>query len=476
MARTDDVGRTDERVPEVERAVAAAREATDAVEDYDQAAVDSLVRAVGWAVLREDRCVRIVSRCARETGIGTQEATRRKLRRIVRTAIERMLGESSVGRIDTDRPGVVEVVKPVGVVGALVPSTNPAATTAFLAAAAVKGRNAVVFSPPPPAVATCELVVSLIRDELARAGAPRDLVQILDREPSREAATALLDRVDVAHVTGSAANVEAGETVGTPNYCVGAGNPVAVVDETADPAAAAGAVARGARFDHGAVCTSESCVVVDERAAADLLDGLRDRGGYVCSPAESRRVADALFEGDERTRSLLAAPAGALADAAGVAAAGDPAFLALRGAPSIDRPELAREKLAPAVTVYVRRGFDDLLAQADRLLDVDGAGHSCVLHTDREERVRRLAREVDVCRAVVNQPGALGLAGVGNGLDATLCLGAGVWGGNQLDENLTFRHFLTSTRVARPTDDDAADGADPFAPYRDATRGDRWTE
>jgi sulfoacetaldehyde dehydrogenase len=136
----------------------------------------------------------------------------------------------------------------------------------------------------------------------------------------------------------------------------------------------------------------------------------------------------------------------------------------LRGGETV-RPGPASEKLAPVVTVYVDEGFDGLLTRADRVLDVDGAGHSCVLHTDREDRVERFARAVDVCRAVVNQPGALGLPGYGNGLDATLCLGAGVWGGNQLDENLTYRHFLTTTRVARPGGAELPDDAALFDGY-----------
>lgn len=464
MSQTDITGSGVEQVTGeqgvVDEHLAAGRDAMAAVADYDQAAVDDLARAVAWGVLQEDRCIDLVAMYDQETGMGTQAGTRAKLDGLLRQGLTEILGEPSVGRVDTDRPGVIEVAKPVGVIGALIPSTNPASTAAFLAMMAVKGRNAIVLSPPPTAVKTAERTVEYIRDELARVDAPRDLVQMVDRPVTREKAHTLLEKADFAHVTGSARNVEAGETAGTPNYCVGAGNATAVVDETADIDETAGAIATGASFDNGAVCTSESNIVVDERVAADLRDGLREKGGYVCSPEESAAVADLLFEDGHRTRQYLAASAGDIAAAVGLPAE-DPSVIVLRGDGLEER--FAGEKLAPVVTVYTDRGFDRLLDTANRILAVDGAGHSCTLHTDREERIETFAEAVNVCRAVVNQPGGLGLPGGGNGLDATLSLGGGVWGGNQLDENLTYRHFITTTRVARPVS--SGNDTDPFAGY-----------
>lgn len=440
------------------------REAMAAVSDYDQGAVDDLARAVAWAVVEEERCDELTALCARETGIGSRAATRAKLQEFLTRALADVLGEPSVGRIPTDRDGVIEVAKPVGVIGALVPSTNPTSTAALLAMLAVKGRNAIVISPPPTAVETVDLTVSSVREELARVGAPRDLVQLVEPPVSRARAEALLDRADFAHVTGSERNVEAGETSGTPNYCVGAGNATAIVDETADIRAAARAVGTGAAFDHGGACTSESNVVVDRRVADAFLDALRTAGGYVCSPRESTRVADVLFEDGRRTRSLVAAPAPEVAAAADVSTDDPPEFLALRAETPPGEP-LAAEKLAPVVTVYVDRGFDRLLERVSQILDIEGAGHSCVVHTTLDDRIERVAREVDVCRAVANQVGGYGLGGHGNDLDTSVCLGAGVWGGNQLDENLGYRHFLTTTRVATATDDAPPDRKALFGDY-----------
>jgi sulfoacetaldehyde dehydrogenase len=438
----------------VSRQIADGRDAMAAVARYDQDAVDDLARAAAWAVLREDRCTDLTACYARETEMGTQQGTREKIQRFIRGGLADILGEPSVGRIGTDRPGVIEVAKPVGVIGALIPSTNPASTTACLAMMALKGRNSIIISPPPTAAATTEQAVSYIREELARIDEPQNLVQVLDRPITREKARELLETADFAQVTGSTRNVEAGETSGTPNYCVGAGNTTAIVDETADVEAAAAALATGVAFDNGAVCTSESNVVVDERVAGVLVDGLRKQGGYICSAEESASVAVALFKKNgHRRRALVAQSASDIAATAGIDAGTDTEFLVLRGRTDIDRPTFAREKLAPVVTVYTDRGFTDLLTCVSRILDVEGAGHSCVLHTDRDDRIEQVAREVDVCRVVVNQAGALGLPGAGDGLDTTLSLGAGVWGGNQLDENLTYRHFITTTRVACPLAD-----------------------
>jgi len=444
-------------------------EAMDAIEGYNQEAVDDLARAVAWAVVEEKRCAELTACCARETGLGTRAGTRAKLQEFIKRALADLLGEPSVGRIGTDREGVTEVAKPVGVIGALVPSTNPASTTAFLAMLAVKGRNAIVISPPPTAVEIVDLTVSYIREELGRIGAPRDLVRMVETPVSRAKAETLLELADFAHVTGSEQNVAAGETAGTPNYCVGAGNATAIVDNTADVRTAAAAIATGAGFDNGGACTSESNVVVDERIAELFLDALGQEGGYVCSPQESTRVADVLFDDGRRTRSLIAQPAAEVAAAAGLTVGDEPAFLALRADDDPSEP-LACEKLAPVVTVYMDRGFDQLLDRVGEILATEGAGHSCTIHTTVRSRIERVACEVDVCRAVANQPGGYGLGGHGNDLDTSLCLGAGVWGGNQLDENLSYRQFITTTRVARPTDRETPDQQELFGDYRRKTR------
>ncbi len=433
-----------------------AREAMAAVADYDQDAVDELAQAVAWAVSREPRARELARASVADTGLGNVEDKYGKLHDHLRTALAETLSGRSVGRVDTDRAGVVEVAKPVGVVGALTPTTNPASTAAFLAMLAVKGRNAVVVSPPPLAAAVTERAIDHVRAELAHVGAPPDLVQVLD-EPSLDRAERLVASVDLAHVTGSGTAVEMAETSGTPNYCAGGGNATAIVDETADPSTVAATLAEGASYDNGAVCTSESNAVVDERVLDPLLADLSAAGGYVCSPPESRAVLDALFDGDGHDQALVARSAGTLAEAAGVHPPGDPDVLVLppEGVAGDDRH--AREKLTPVLSVHAGDGFDDLLAATRDLLSVDGAGHSCVLHTGRPDRAERLAREVDVCRAAVNQSAALALpGGPDNDLPPTFSLGTGVWGGSQLDCNLSYRQFVTTTRVAHPTGDGSA--------------------
>lgn len=441
----------------VDEQLRAGREAMAAVEEYDQEAVDGLARAVAWAVCEPDRLEEIADQCATETGVGSRSGTKAKVGELMRGSLAEIVGEPSVGQIPTDRPGVIEVAKPVGAIGALIPSTNPASTAAFLAMQAVKGRNAIILSPPPTAAKTTELVVSMVRAELDQIGAPADLVQMLDTPITRDRAHRLLELADFAHVTGSEANVEAGETTGTPNLCVGAGNATVVVDETADIQAAADRIIEGAAFDQGSVCTSESNVVVDERSSEALHRSLSEQGAYLCSAEESAAVTDVLFEDGARSRAHLARPAAEIAADAGLDLERAPELLVLSG--DTDRagpadPARAHEKLAPVVTLYEARGFKTLLEVVDGLLETDGAGHSCILHTERSDRAEQLADRIDVCRAVVNQAGALSLAGGGNGLDTTLCLGGGPWGGNQLDENLTYRHFLTTTRVARPVEGD----------------------
>ena len=223
------------------------------IDDYDQARTDKLVQAAAWAVYPDERAREISEVAVETTGLGNVEDKISKKQRKTKGTLSDILGEPSVGVVDRDEEsGLVEIAKPVGVVGAVVPSTNPGATPANLAMMALKGRNAVVLSPSPGGVETCELVVDYIHEELDKVGAPTNLVQMVPRPIDKATTYELMDRVDLLQVTGSASNVERGEQSGTPNYCVGEGNAVSVVDSTADLPATAeridGSGTQSARF------------------------------------------------------------------------------------------------------------------------------------------------------------------------------------------------------------------------------------
>lgn len=442
------------------------------VADYDQAAADDLARAVGWAVYQEDHCRELSELAVETTGLGDAADKYQKKRRKITGALDEMLGEPTVGVVERDAAnGLVEVAKPVGVVGAVVPSTNPGATPTLLSMMAVKSRNAVVLSPSPRGLAVCEQVVEWVRDELDRVGAPRDLVQMLPPPVSKEKTYALMDQVDLLQVTGSGDNVRAGQESGTPNYCVGEGNPVAIVDETADIDAAAERIATSKSFDNGTSCSSEGNAAIVEDSYEATLAALEREGGHMLGDGDRRRLRETLFphgHGSLNADAIARSPA-ELAELAGIEDHGawEADFLMVEGRGVGPEYPLSGEKIAPVLNVFQVEDVEAAFALTRSILEYEGAGHSAGIHTTSEERARRAGEKIDVARLLVNQVHAFSNGGnYANGLGSTLSEGAGTWGGNQLAENVNFEKFFQTTTVTRRIPD--ATEPDPeelFAPH-----------
>jgi sulfoacetaldehyde dehydrogenase len=450
----------------VDDCVTAAREAMGAVSNYDQTDTDQLTRAVAWAVYRSDHTESLIETTMAATGMGDPADKREKLRDRTKGILLDTLGEPSVGEIPCDREGVVELAKPVGVVGGLVPSTNPAATGVNLAILALKGRNALVLSASPDGYPTAAEAVEYMREQLAEMGAPRNLVQILPGEPSKEKARALLNQADLAQVTGSAANVQAGQESGTPNYCVSEGNPVAVVDESVDLQRVAESIPGSATYDGGTACIAESCAVVHETVFDSFRQYLTDANAYWCDEEDTARLRERLFpEGTTHPdRALVGRPATQIAEAAGVSVPADTSLLVVEPADVVDDP-LVTECLAPLLAVVPVSDFDEGLAVTTEILDREGAGHSVAVHTDDREKAVAAGRDLDVCRMVVNQPNLASSGTVTNGLTHSLSMGGGTWAGNQLAENLSYRQFIQTTRVAFRTDAEEPSDAAVFGSF-----------
>jgi sulfoacetaldehyde dehydrogenase len=438
--------------------------------DYDQEYTDELVQAVAWAVYPEEHAREISEVAVETTGLGNVDDKVSKKRRKTKGTLSDVLGEPSVGVIDRDEEsGLVEIAKPVGVVGAVVPSTNPGATPANLAMMALKGRNAIVLSPSPGGVETCELVVEYIHEELEKVGAPTDLVQMVPRPIDKATTYELMDRVDLLQVTGSASNVERGEQSGTPNYCVGEGNAVSVVDSTADLPATAERIQQSKTFDYATSCSSDNSAVVVEDVYEDFLAALEAEGGYVCDEDERAKLEATMFPEGHGSLSgeVVGQPPADIAAAADLGPEAQEAsfFVAEGEGVGPDHP-LSGEKISVVLTVYETPDFEAALDRTGEILDFEGTGHSCGLHTTSEEHIERIGHEVDVARLLINQPQCYGNGGnFDNGLDFTLSMGAGTWGGNQTDENINYTHFLNMTTVSRPIPEDVPSDEAMFGSY-----------
>jgi sulfoacetaldehyde dehydrogenase len=445
--------------------IAAGEAAMMEVTDYDQDDADDLARAAAWGVYQEDHAESLVETTLEATGLGNAADKRPKVREWVKTILEAALDEPSVGRIPCDDPGVVEIAKPVGVVGGLVPSTNPVSTVANLAILALKGRNALVYSASPAGLPPTMEAVGYIREELAAVGAPRDLVQVLPAPASKPKSNALLDQADLVQVTGSAANVRAGQESGTPNYCVGEGNPVALVDTGANIERVAATTIESAAYDGGTVCAAESCAVAPEAVYAELRGELAAAGGYRCDAAATERLRETLFpDGSGPDRAVIGRSAPELAAEAGFDVPDETTTLLVEPT-SIDADPLVTECLSPVLATLSVPDFAAGLDAAERILDRAGAGHSVSVHTDDRERALRAGRRLGVCRMVVNQPDLNSSGLADNGLTPSLSMGGGTWAGNQLEHNLSCREFIQTTQVAFPVESDDPDDATVFAPY-----------
>ena len=447
------------------------RAAMEQIEDYSQEEVDELVQAVAWSIVEDERAREISELAVETTGMGNVEDKYSKKKRKTMGTLDDLLGEPSVGVINVDEDeGITEMAKPVGVVGAVVPSTNPGATPVNLAMMAVKGRNAIIVSPSPSGLAVCERVVEAVQAELKQVGAPTDLVQMVPSPVNKEKTYELMDQVDLLQVTGSSNNVRYGQESGTPNYCVGEGNAVAIVDETADLEDAAHMIKQSKTFDYATSCSSENSVVIEDAVYDETLEALEDEGGYICDEKEGERVEETLFpDGHGSLNSeLIAQPASKIASAAGLEDAEDAEFIVVEGSGIGHEHPLSGEKLSVVLTAYRASDFDDALKTTSDILAFEGSGHSCGLHTTTDDHIQKVGEEMDVCRIMINQPICYGNGGnFNNGMNFTLSMGAGTWGENQLDENLKYTHFINVTTIAETIEEEMPTEEDLFGSYHE---------
>ncbi len=430
-----------------------ARAAQKIYDTYDQAQVDEVVTAVGWAVMNPRNNRELAEMAVRDTGLGNVDDKLRKNHRKTKGLLRDLRGAKSVGVIaEYPQLGVMEIARPVGVVGAIVPSTNPVATPFNKTINALKGRNAIVLAPSPKGQDVCARLVELIHQELDRVGAPRELVQKLPTPVDKATTNELMRQVDLVVVTGSQNNVRGAYSSGTPAVGVGAGNVVSIIDETANIDDAAVKIASSKTFDNATSCSSENSAVILEPVYDAALKALQANGGVLLSAADKQRLQDAMWQNGKINRDVIAKDAVTICKLAGLAEAAQksPRFLLVEEqAIGADAP-FSDEKMSPVLTVYRARDFDDAFDITSRIFDVQGRGHSVGIHTHDDANVMRLGLTMPVCRVIVNQAHCFATGGnFDNGLPFSLSMGCGTWGRNSISDNMNYRHYLNTTRIAR---------------------------
>jgi len=436
----------------IEELVVKARKAQQQIEFWDQDRIDEMVSAVGW------QCYKGAEECAilafEETGMGNYEDKLIKHQKKTLGTLRDLHGLKTVGLIEEDKEkGLLKFAKPVGVVGALTPVTNASATLPGNALAILKTRNAVIFAPHPKAKKTCKLNIAMMRKGLEQVGAPPDLVQFIE-EPSVALAQALMAEVDLVLATGGAGMVKAAYSSGTPAYGVGAGNSVTIVDETADLENAAYKIFKSKTFDLATSCSTENSAVINEGVFDKFTVLLEEAGGYLCSEKERAKLQQGMWpDGVHLNKEIIAQSAQKIAEIAGIDLPEGKTFLMVHGKAIGPTDAFSREKLSVVITLWKYKKFEEALNYVQDITAYNGTGHSCGIHTTREDRIRLLGEKAPVSRIMVNQPQCYGNSGnYDNGMPFTLTLGCGTWGNNITTENIHWKHFLNITWVAMPID------------------------
>jgi sulfoacetaldehyde dehydrogenase len=444
---------TPEEQATVTQLLAQARAAMRAVESYDQAQVDRLCQAVGWAGYNEPTATRLAHMSVDESGLGAREPRRRhKIAGILRDALR----QKSMGVIeDLPEKGIVKYAKPAGVIAALVPVTSAYVTPVGIAIYALKCKDAVIFSPHPASRKTTNEAVRVMRAALKTLGAPEDLLQCVER-PSIPLANSLMASCDLTIATGGPAMVRSAYASGKPAYGVGAGNATMVIDETANIEEAARNTRISKTNDNGSGCSADGNLIVDDTVYDALLAQLQAEGGYLVNEHEKALLQAAYWDAEgHRTSSTIARPASVVAQLAGFSLPEDKTFLIVPEQHIGKAYPFSTEKLGIVLSIFKYRGFDQALDMVRQIFATGGRGHSCGIYSFDDQHIHRLALVAPVSRIMVRQVQSAANAGTfTNGMPMTSSMGCGVWGGNITNENIALKHYMNVTWVSRPIAED----------------------
>ncbi len=438
-------------VEEVAELVARSRAAQQQIENYTQEQVDELIRAMVWAVAEESVAEKIAQHTVDETQLGNYDGKYLKIFRKTRATLFDIIDDKSVGIIEEDHErNIVKIAKPVGVIGALSPSTNPEATPVIKAISAVKGRNSIIVAPHPRAKLTNKMICDLMRDAIVKMGAPADLVISID-VPSVEKTNELMRQCDRVLATGGGAMVTAAYSSGTPALGVGVGNAVITVDESADLEDAAEKIRISKTLDLAASCSSDNSVILVDAIHDEMVEKLKHQGGYLVNEEEKQKLQDALWPDGKFNTSIVAQPAEKIAGMAGFnLPEGRTFFMVPETGFGPDFP-FSGEKLTVIMALYRAADIEEAIELTNNIQAYQGQGHSCGLYSQSDENIMKLANATRTSRVMVNQPQSASNSGnLWNGMRQTFSLGCGSWGGNGTNNNITWRDLINETWVSKP--------------------------
>ena len=445
-----------------------ARAAQNVAATWDQTMTDDAVTALAWSIYQPAHAKMLAQMAVEDTGLGNVDDKITKNTRKTFGTLRDLSRVASVGVIEQlPELGLVKYAKPVGVVAAVTPSTNPAATPVNKAMMAIKGRNAIIIAPSPAGLATTTRTVELMREALGKIGAPADLVQVLPKPISKALTNALMAAADLSVVTGSQNNVRAAYSSGKPAIGVGAGNVPVIIDADANLDDAAQNIERSKTFDNATSCSSENAVIIVDSVYDDAIAALVRAGGWLANEQEKDAIESKLWIDGKLNRHLIARDTATIATMVGLGNdAAESRFLMVEETGiGADHP-FSDEKLALVLTVYRARDFAHAKDIVRDILEFKGKGHSVGIHTGDMNNARALAEELDVVRVLVNQAHTFGNGGgFTSGLNFTLSMGCGTWQGNSLSENLNYRNFINITHLSTVIPEDKPSEEELFGEF-----------
>jgi len=446
----------------IQELVAKARVAQSSYESFKQDQVDAIVRDIGKYVY--DNAEMLARMAVDETEMGSYDDKVLKNKGKARVIWNNLKDKKSRGVIGEDSDAnLVMVAKPMGVVAAVTPVTNPIVTPMCNGMFALKTGNAVVFAPHPKAQKCTEHLTSEFMKIVKSHGGPENLIQVVTKG-SVEKTQELMQSADVVVATGGGAMVKSAYSSGKPSFGVGAGNVPVIIDRDIDLQEAVEKIVDGASFDHGIICSHEQFVIAPEEDYDQTVETFTNTGKvwFTDDKAQIQTLREVVFPDGHLNKDVVGRSASEVGKMAGIEVPESARLILLPADGSGTEDILAKEKLCPVIAIVPYSNFDDAVGMAKANLLVEGAGHSAALHSNNDDHIEQAGLELPISRLVVNQPSSTTAGGsLTNGFAPTTTLGCGSWGGNSISENLDYKHLMNVSRIGKviadkkvPTDEE----------------------
>ena len=438
-------------VEKLEEALASVRAAQKKFAEYTQEQVDAIFFAAATAANQQR--IPLAKMAVAETGMGVVEDKVIKNHYAAEYIYNAYKHTKTCGVIEEDKAfGIKKIAEPVGVIGAVIPTTNPTSTAIFKTLIALKTRNGIVISPHPRAKGCTIAAAKVVLEAAVKAGAPEGIISWIDI-PSLEMTNLLMKEADIILATGGPGMVKAAYSSGKPALGVGAGNTPAIIDDTADILLAVNSVIHSKTFDNGMICASEQSVIVLDKVYAKVKKEFAARGAYFLKEDELEKVRKTIIINGALNAKIVGQPAYKIAALAGVTIP-ETSKVLIGEVESVDiSEEFAHEKLSPVLAMYRAKDFEDALDKAEHLIADGGYGHTASLYANaitEKAKIEEYTHRMKTCRILVNTPSSQG--GIGDlynfRLTPSLTLGCGTWGGNSVSENVGVKHLINIKTVA----------------------------